>query len=92
MPIIIAIAVIRTGRKRVNPACNAAETGSLPSSNCSFAKLTTRIELAVATPIHMIEPVSAGTLSVVCVTKRNHAIPAKAAGSAEMMMNGSSHD
>ncbi len=92
MPIIIAKAVIRTGRKRVKPACDAAETESFPSSICSFAKLTTRMLFAVATPIHMIEPVSAGTLSVVFVMNRNHAMPARAAGSAEMMMNGSSHD
>ena len=92
MPIIMAMAVISTGRKRVNPASNAAVTESFPSSNCSFAKLTTRILFAVATPIHMMEPVSAGTLNVVCVTKRNHVIPANAAGNAEIIMNGSSHD
>jgi hypothetical protein len=33
-----------------------------------------------------------GTLRVVCVMKRNRTIPASAAGSAVMMMNGSSHD
>ncbi len=47
---------------------------------------------AVATPMHMIEPVSAGTLIVVCVTNSIQTIPASAAGSAEMMMNGSSQD
>ena len=39
--------------------------GSVPSAICSLAKLTTRMLLAVATPMHMIEPVRAGTLSVV---------------------------
>jgi len=29
-------------------------------TSASLAKLTTRIELAVATPMHMMEPVSAG--------------------------------
>ena len=47
---------------------------------------------AVATPMHMIDPVSAGTLIVVWVTKSIQTIPASAAGSAEMMMNGSSQD
>ena len=47
---------------------------------------------AVATPMHMIAPVSAGTLSVVCVTNSIHTMPASAAGSAVMMMNGSSQD
>jgi hypothetical protein len=42
--------------------------------------------------MHMMDPVSAGTLSVVFVMNRNHTIPASAAGSAEMMMNGSSQD
>src|SRR5260370_3912880 len=80
------------GGKRVNPACNAAAIGSKPASICSVANLTTRMLLEVATPMHMIVPVSAGTLSVVCVTKRNHAIPASAPGSAQMMMKGSNHD
>ena len=47
---------------------------------------------AVAVPMHMIAPVSAGTDSVVCVRNRIQAIPPKAAGSAVMMMNGSSQD
>ena len=47
---------------------------------------------AVATPMHMIAPISAGTLSVVWVKNRHSTIPASAAGSAVMMMNGSSHD
>ena len=55
-------------------------------------KLTTRMLFAVATPMHMIAPVSAGTLIVVCVMNRNHTIPASAAGRAIRMMNGSSHD
>ena len=48
--------------------------------------------LAVATPMHMMAPIKAGTLSVVWVRKRNSTIPASAAGSAVMMMKGSSHD
>jgi len=59
---IIARAVIMTGRKRVKPAESAAWAALMPCSICSLAKLTTRIELAVATPMHMMEPVSAGTL------------------------------
>ncbi len=47
---------------------------------------------AVATPMHMIAPVSAGTLSGVCTRKSIQTIPAIAAGSAEMMMRGSSQD
>ena len=50
------------------------------------------MELAVATPMHMMAPVSAGTLSRVSVRKRNQTMPARAAGSAEMMRNGSSQD
>ncbi len=47
---------------------------------------------AVATPMHMIAPVSDGTLIVVRERNSIHTMPASAAGSAEMMMNGSSHD
>ena len=67
MPMIMASAVISTGRNRVAPASSAAATASLPSASCSRAKLTTRMLLAVATPMHMIAPVSAGTDRVVWV-------------------------
>jgi hypothetical protein len=50
------------------------------------------MELAVATPMVMMAPVSAGTLSVVPVMNSIHAMPASAAGSAVMMMAASSHD
>ena len=46
--------------------------------------------LAVATPMVMMAPVSAGTLSVVPVRNSIHAMPASAAGSAVMMMAASS--
>ena len=48
---------------------------------------------AVATPMHMIAPVSAGTLKR-RVDEEEHPDDARDAppGSAEMMMNGSSHD
>ena len=87
---IIASAVIMTGRKRVKPAVSAASVALMPCSICSLAKLTTRIEFAVATPMHMIAPVSAGTLMWVPVRNSIHTIPASAPGSATMMMNGSS--
>jgi hypothetical protein len=93
MPMIMAMAVINTGRNLTKPALRAAVRGSpTPSTSCSRAKLTTRMELAVATPMHMMEPVSAGTLIWVWVRKRNHTTPASAAGSAEMMMSESSQD
>jgi len=40
----------------------------------------------------MMAPINAGTLNVVPVANRKTMIPASAAGSAVMMMNGSSHD
>ena len=48
--------------------------------------------LAVATPMLMIAPIRAGTLSGVSVRKSIQTIPASAPGSAMMMMKGSSHD
>ena len=51
----------------------AAPSGRAASS--SFAKLTTRMLFAVATPMHMIAPVSAGTLIVVCVTNSIQTMP-----------------
>ena len=62
------------------------------SASRSRAKLTTSTELAVATPMHMMAPVSAGTDSVVSVANSIHTMPASAAGSAVMMTNGSLQD
>ena len=80
MPIIIASAVMSTGRMRVYPAATAALNAGMPSSICSRAKLTIRILLAVATPMHITAPVSDGTFNVVCVSNRNQQIPASAPG------------
>ena len=57
-----------------------------------MAKTTTRMLLAVATPMHMMEPIRDGTLKVVPVMNRIHTIPATAPGKAIRMMKGSSHD
>ena len=52
----------------------------------------TRIEFAVATPMHMIAPVSAGTDSVVWVKNSIQTMPASAVGSASTMTKGSNQD
>src|ERR1700682_2948479 len=70
----------------------AAVTGSAPSASRSRAKLITRMLLAVATPMHMIAPVSAGTESVVLVANSIQTMPASAVGSATTITNGSSQD
>src|SRR5712675_935217 len=56
IPTIIAAAVISTGRIRVRPAEMAASKALIPASCCSRAKVTSRIELAEATPTAMIAP------------------------------------
>ena len=58
----------------------------------SRANETIRMELAVATPMHITAPVSDGTLSVVRVSSSIQQMPASAPGSAVMMMKGSSQD
>ena len=88
----MASAVINTGRNRVAPASSAAASGDSPASSRSVANDTTKILLAVATPIVMMAPVNAGTLSVVPLKNSIQAIPAKAAGSAIMMISGSIQD
>ena len=92
MPMIIASAVISTGRKRVAPASAAAFSASPVAARRSRAKLMTSTELAVATPMHMIAPVSAGTDSGVSVANSIQQMPASAAGSAETITAGSTHD
>ncbi len=89
---IMASAVISTGRKREKPASSAATTASPECSSRSRAKLTTRIELAVATPMHMIAPVRAGTEIGVPVANSIQTMPARAAGSAVMITKGSTQD
>jgi hypothetical protein len=64
-----------------------AEAGQI-----SLAKVTTNTLFAVATPIHIIAPISAGTLKVVPVIKSIQTIPASAQGNAVMMINGSVQD
>jgi hypothetical protein len=54
--------------------------------------LTGRIELAVATPMAMIEPMSEGTLIVVPVRNSIQRMPASAPGMAIRMTNGSIQD
>ena len=92
MPMIIASAVISTGRNRVKPASSAARAASPCSASRSRANDTRRMLFAVATPMHMMAPISAGTLSVVPVRNRNSTIPPNAPNKAVMMMNGSSQD
>jgi multidrug efflux pump subunit AcrB len=74
------------------PASMDARSESPCSWKRSLANEMTRMLFAVATPMHMIAPMSAGTLTVVWVKKSARTIPQSAAGSAVMMMNGSSHD
>ncbi len=92
MPITMASAVISTGRRRVVPASSAALIASTPAAMRSRAKEITRIELAVATPMHMMAPVSAGTESVVSVANSIQTMPASAVGRAMAITNGSSQD
>lgn len=87
---IIAQAVINTGRKRVVAASNAAATGDMPCCKQVRANETSKILFAVATPMVMMVPVSAGTLRVVPVINNIHAIPASAAGKALIIIKGSS--
>src|SRR5947208_5771756 len=94
MPMIIASAVMTTGRNRVKPAESAAscEFFGLSPQRSSLAKLTTKILFAVATPMAIIAPMSDGTLRVVPVMKSIQMMPHNAPGSAMMMTNGSVHD
>ena len=94
MPMIIASAVMITGRRRVRPASSAASSGDSFSFSMrmSLAKLTSRIEFETAMPTDMIDPISDSTLIVVCVNASIQRMPTMAPGTATMMMNGSSHD
>ena len=89
---IIASAVIRTGRNRVNPASSAASEGVFPACSLSFEKLIMRMLFAVATPMHMIAPVSAGTLMVVSSDEEEPDDSSERRGQRRQMMNGSSQD
>ena len=92
MPRIMAVAVISTGRILAYPAESIAARAVGTRARSPLANVTMRILLAVATPMHIMAPISEGTLSVVPVTNSIHRMPAIAPGSAVRMMNGSSHD
>ena len=81
---------MQTGRRRVKPALRAASKRSLPRARSSLAKTTMRMELAVATPMVMMAPMSEGTLKVVWVRKSIQRMPEKPNGIAMRMMRGSS--
>ena len=92
MPMIMAMAVMMTGRRRVRPAARAASWAFMPAWRWSLAKVIMRMELAVATPMDMMAPMRAGTLMVVLVAQSIQRIPASAPGRAMRMMSGSSQD
>ena len=92
MPRTMARAVIITGLSRVEPASMAAAMASTPSASRSRAKEIIRTLLAVATPMHMIAPVRAGTDTVVPVANSIQTMPASAVGKAATIMSGSSQD
>lgn len=92
IPTTMASAVMSTGRRRVAAASRAASCGAAPPATSSLAKATTRMPLAVATPMLMMAPMKAGTESVSPQAKSAHATPASATGSALAMMSGSVHD
>ena len=74
MPMIIASAVMMTGRSRVTPAEIAASSADFPSFRSSSANVMSSTLFDVATPIAMIVPMSDGTLNVVCVTNSIHTL------------------
>ena len=91
IPRIIAPAPVagETGRKRVCPASIAAAAASSPAAMRSFAKVTTKMLLAVVNPMHIKVPISAGTLICVWVKKSIHITPPSAKGTAINTINGS---
>jgi uncharacterized membrane protein YraQ (UPF0718 family) len=84
MPAIIAALVIRTGRILDRAASTPAASAEAPLRRVCSAKVTSRIALATATPIAMMAPMNDCTLSVVPVTSKAVATPARTAGTVEM--------
>jgi len=76
----------------LKPASSPAASGSFPAASNSRAVFTTRMLLAVATPMQRMVPVSAGTLRVVPVANSIHEMPASEAGKPQMMTKGSVQD
>src|SRR2546426_662769 len=80
MPMIMARAVMSTGRMRTKPASIAASRAFLPSSICSRANETIKMLLAVATPMHMIAPGKEGPFNGGGGSSSGQAKPRKGAG------------
>src|ERR1700729_2860410 len=89
---IMASAVMHTGRSLVTPASGDDSMELFPLERKSLQNVTTRMLLAGATPIVINPPINDGTLNVVWVTYSIHRMPAKAPGRAVRMMKGSAHD
>src|SRR2546430_12357191 len=92
IPMIMASAVMQTGRSRTEPALRAASKAESPARRWSSAKVMSRTLFAVATPKAMMLPINDGTLNVVWVTNSIHTMPHSAPGSAITITRGSSHD
>ena len=92
MPMIIASAVISTGRKRVKPACERGVHGVIAGVH-ALAREADHQHAVGGGDAHAHD--GAGErrhADVVWVRNSIQTMPASAAGSAVMMMNGSSQD
>jgi hypothetical protein len=77
----------------LKPCSELRQRADIPPSTQSFDQKYVCFEPSSHdVDTHISAPISAGTLNVVCVKKSMRTMPAIAAGSAVMMMNGSSHD
>jgi len=90
LPMIMAEAVMMTGRMRTKPACKAASRASCLIHLFSCERHHQNV-LGRGHTMHMIAPVSEGTLKR-GVSNQKISLPARSPGSAVMMMKGSSHD
>ena len=89
MPKIIAVAVIRTARRRAPAPSRVAAMTSRPSWRARSANVTSRIEFATAMPIAMIAPMKDCTFSVVPVSRSIRSTPHSTAGIVSRMASAS---
>ena len=93
MPAVMAQLVIRIGRSRPSRPSTAARLASAPSSRrCCSANVTSRIALATATPMAMIDPMNDWRLTVVRVSQSISTTPATTAGVVETTTSASRTD
>ena len=92
MPRIMAMVVIRMGRRRIGPAFSTASFTLMPSRTYWLVRSTSRIAFLVTSPINITTPIMAGMPRFLPVSRMASSAPTSASGNEIMIRKGSRND